>query len=133
MSVQTSPPAASATPVPPALPDPLAKVTLSPRTFAAVLAVAGLLVGLVLVLIPLRVSTLDTTRTTKLSCGNILGGVETPQVAAALGKPVDEIVLAEYVHMCEDSMNARTYPAWTLFFGGMLGCVWLAAVRRPKL
>src|SRR5690349_16670618 len=105
MSVQTSP-------APPAAADPLAKVTLGPRTFAAVLAIAGLLIGLVLVLVPLRVSTLDTTKTTKLSCGNILGGVETPQVAAALGKPIDQMVLAEYVHMCEDSMNARTYPAW---------------------
>ncbi|GAB3870311.1 hypothetical protein GCM10029964_004600 [Kibdelosporangium lantanae] len=72
MSVQTSPPAQPTV-------DPLAKVTLRPRTFAAVLAVAGLLVGLVLVLLPLRVSTLDTTKTTKLSCGNILGGVETPK------------------------------------------------------
>jgi hypothetical protein len=126
MSVQTSPPTAPAE-----QPDPLAKVTLRPRTFAAVLAIAGLLVGLVLVLLPLRVSTLDTARTTKLSCGNILGGVETPQVAAALGRPVDDVVLTGYVHMCEDSMNARTYPAWTLFFAGLLGCVWLAAVRRP--
>jgi hypothetical protein len=128
MSVQTSRPPAPAEPA-----DPLAKVMLAPRTFAAVLAVVALLVGLVLVLVPLRVSTLDTTRATKLSCGNILGGVETPQVAGALGQPTDEIVLAEYVHMCEDSMNARTYPAWGLFFAGMFGCVWLVAVRRPKV
>jgi hypothetical protein len=127
MSVQTSLAPASTEP-----PDPLAKVTLAPRTFAAVLFVIALLVGLVLVLIPLRVSTLDTARTTKVSCGNILGGVETPQVAGALGKPTDELVLAQYVHMCEDSINARTYPAWGLFFAGMIGCVWLAAVRRPK-
>src|SRR5882724_8849796 len=127
MSVQTSlePAPAPTEPV-----DPLAKVTLAPRTFMAVLFVTALLLGLLLVLIPLRVSTLDTTKTTKVSCGNILGGVETPQLANALGKPTDEIVLAEYVHMCEDSINARTYVAWGLFFTGLLGCVWLAAVRR---
>jgi hypothetical protein len=131
MSVQTSlEPAgapAGAEPV-----DPLARVTLAPRTFIAVLFVAAFVVGLVLVLIPLRVSTLDATRTTKVSCGNILGGVETPQLADALGKPVDELVLAEYVGMCEGSINARTYPAWGLFFTGMLGCVWLGAVRPRK-
>jgi hypothetical protein len=133
MSVQTSlepagTPAGAAVPQP----DPLAKVTLAPRTFIAFMFVVAMVVGLVLVLIPLRVSTLDTTRTTKVSCGNILGGVETPQLAEALGKPTDELVLAEYVSMCEASINARTYPAWGLFFAGMLGCVWLGAVRPGK-
>lgn len=113
--------------------DPIAKVTLAPRTFAAVLFLAALVVGLVLVLIPVRVSTLDTSKTTKVSCGNILGGVETPALAAALGRPTDEVVLAQYVHMCEDSTNARTYPAWGLFFAGMFGCVWLVGVRRKVL
>ncbi|TCO58207.1 hypothetical protein [Actinocrispum wychmicini] len=121
---------ASLLPAPIEQADPLAKVTLAPRTFAAVLFLAALVVGLVLVLIPVRVSTLDTTKTTKVSCGNILGGVETPQVASALGQPTDEMVLAQYVHMCEDSTNARTYPAWGLFFAGLAGCAWLVTVRR---
>ncbi|MEV4310861.1 hypothetical protein [Actinocrispum sp. NPDC049592] len=112
--------------------DPLAKVTIAPRAYVAFLFVAALVVGLVLVLVPLRVSTLDTTKTVKVSCGNILGGVETPQLAEALGHPSDEVVLAQYVHMCEDSINARTYPAWGLFFTGLLGIVWLGAGQRRK-
>jgi hypothetical protein len=129
MSVQTS--------LQPAQPvaeqaDPLSKVTIPPRAYIAFLFVTALIIGLVLVLIPLRVSTLDTTKTVKVSCGNILGGVETPQLADAIGKPTDELVLAQYVHMCEDSINARTYPAWGLFSTGFLGLVWLAAGRRNK-
>jgi hypothetical protein len=129
MSVQTSlEPAQQAA----EQPDPLAKVTIPARAYVVFLFVTALIIGLVLVLIPLRVSTLDTTKTVKVSCGNILGGVETPQVADALGKPTDELVLAQYVHMCEDSINARTYPAWGLFATGFLGLVWLAAGRRRK-
>jgi hypothetical protein len=112
--------------------DPLVNVTIPPRAYIAFLFITALVIGLVLVLIPLRVSTLDTTKTVKVSCGNILGGVETPQLADALGKPVDELVLAQYVHMCEDSLNARTYPAWGLFSTGFLGVLWLVAGRRRK-
>jgi hypothetical protein len=124
MSVQTSLSSA-----PPAQADPLARITLAPRTFVAVLAAVALIVGLLLALIPVRVSTLDTTRTVKVSCGNTLGGVETPPLATALGKPVDELVLAQYVAMCDRAIDARATPAWTLFFGGMIGWVWLGAVR----
>nr|WP_042190590.1 hypothetical protein [Kibdelosporangium sp. MJ126-NF4]CEL19454.1 hypothetical protein [Kibdelosporangium sp. MJ126-NF4] len=111
--------------------DPLAKITLSPRVFVAALASIALVVGLVLGLLPVRVSTLDTATTVRVSCGNTLGGVETPRLAASLGAP-EKPVLAEYVSMCDRGIDARTLPAWTLFFGGMLGWVWLGAVRRPR-
>ncbi|MCE7008970.1 hypothetical protein LWC34_40085 [Kibdelosporangium philippinense] len=111
--------------------DPLAQITLPPRVFVASLASIALVVGLVLGLLPVRVSTLDTTTTVKVSCGNTLGGVETPQLAASLGRP-ERPILAEYVAMCDRGIDARALPAWTLFFGGMIGWIWLGAVRRRK-
>jgi hypothetical protein len=111
--------------------DPLDRITLPPRVFVAALASIALLIGLVLALVPVRVSTLDTTTTTKVSCGNILGGVETPRLASALDKP-EQPILVEYVAMCDRSLDARATPAWTLFFGGMIGWIWLGAVRRRK-
>ncbi|MET0132182.1 MAG: hypothetical protein ABW215_01165 [Kibdelosporangium sp.] len=130
MSAQTPhPPAAQPAAAAPV--DPLARITLAPRTFVAALATVTLLLGLLLALLPVRVSTLDTTTTTKVSCGNILGGVETPRLASALGKP-SEPVLVEYVAMCSASVDARATPAWVLFFGGMLGWIWLGAVRSGK-
>lgn len=109
--------------------DPLAKITLTPRAFAATLATVAMVVGLVLGLLPVRVSSLDTAATVKVSCGNTLGGVETPRLAASLGNP-ESPILAEYVAMCDRGIDARTLPAWTLFFGGMTGWIWLGAVRR---
>lgn len=119
--------------LPPAteLPDPLDRITLPPRTFVAALATVALLLGLILALIPVRVSTLDTTSTTKVSCGNTLGGVETPRLARSLGKPADE-VLVQYVGMCDRAIDSRATPAWTLFFGGMIGWIWLGAVRKRR-
>jgi hypothetical protein len=109
--------------------DPLAKITLSPRTFVMVLASVALIAGLVLALLPVRVSTLDTAKTVKVSCGNTLGGVETPRLASALDKPA-ESVLAEYVAMCDRAIDSRATPAWALFFAGMIGWIWLGVVRR---
>ncbi|MFC0114733.1 hypothetical protein [Kibdelosporangium aridum] len=111
--------------------DPLAKITLPPRVFVASLASIALVVGLVLGLLPVRVSTLDTTTTVKVSCGNTLGGVETPRLAASLGNP-ERPILAEYVAMCDRGIDDRALPAWTLFFGGMIGWIWLGAVRKRK-
>ncbi|MET0233327.1 MAG: hypothetical protein ABW224_01680 [Kibdelosporangium sp.] len=121
------------TPVPPAaeLPDPLDRITLPPRTFVAALATITMLLGLILALVPVRVSTMDTTNTVKVSCGNILGGVETPRLARSLGKP-SELVLVQYVAMCDRAIDSRATPSWTLFFGGMAGWIWLGAVRRRK-
>jgi hypothetical protein len=119
--------------LPPAteLADPLDRITLPPRTFVAALATIALLLGLILALIPVRVSTLDTTSTVKVSCGNTLGGVETPRLASSLGKPT-ELVLVQYVGMCDRAIDSRATPAWTLFFGGMIGWIWLGAVRKRK-
>ncbi|RSM60030.1 hypothetical protein DMH04_54885 [Kibdelosporangium aridum] len=111
--------------------DPLDKITVPPRVFVASLASIALVVGLVLGLLPVRVSTLDTTATVKVSCGNTLGGVETPRLAASLGNP-ERPILAEYVAMCDRGIDARALPAWTLFFGGMIGWIWLGAVRKRK-
>jgi hypothetical protein len=111
--------------------DPLDRITLAPRTFVAALATVALLLGLMLALLPVRVSTLDTAATTKVSCGNILGGVETPRLASALNRPA-EPVLVEYVAMCSQAIDARATPSWVLFFGGMLGWIWLGAVRSGK-
>lgn len=111
--------------------DPLAKITLSPRVFVAALASIALVVGLVLGLLPVRVSSLDTTAMTRVSCGNTLGGVETPPLSAGLGNP-EKPVLAEYVAMCDRAIDTRALPAWTLFFGGMIGWIWIGAVRKRK-
>jgi hypothetical protein len=124
------------------LADPLDRITLPPRTFVAALASIALLLGLILVLLPVRVSSMDTASTTKVSCGNTLGGVETPKLANSLGKSADdllagssistELVLVQYVAMCDRAIDSRATPAWTLFFGGMIGWIWLGAVRKRK-
>jgi hypothetical protein len=129
MSVQTSLQPAN-TPVTEPV-DPLARITLAPRTFVAALATIALLVGLALALLPVRVSTPDTASTVKVSCGNTLGGVETPRVAAALDRPSEE-VLVSYIAMCDRAIDARATPSWILFFGGMLGWIWLGVVRTKK-
>ena len=105
----------------------------------AALASIALLLGLILALVPIRVSTLNTTATTKVSCGNILGGVETPRLARGLGMPAgdlpagsSDLILAQYVGMCDRAMDSRATAAWTLFFGGMIGWIWLGAGRKRK-
>lgn len=109
--------------------DPLANITLRPRTFGAVLAVAGMLLGLILALVPVHVAGLDTTQQTSVSCGNTIGGVETPLVDEDLGA-VDDPVLATYVGTCQEAIGTRLLLSWPLFVAGALGIMWLGVVRR---
>jgi hypothetical protein len=110
-------------------PDPLASVTLQPRTYAAVLAIAGLLLGLILALVPVHVAGLNTTEPTTVSCGNTIGGVETPLVGENLRDANDQ-VLATYVGTCQQAISTRLLVSWPLFLAGALGIVWLGVVRR---
>jgi hypothetical protein len=109
-------------------PDPLAKITLSPRGFAALLATVGLLVGLILALVPVHVAGPDPATLASVSCGNTIGGVETDIVAGGLNRP-DRATLVSYVEMCERAVAYRTFSSWPLFFAGGLVIVWLGAVR----
>jgi hypothetical protein len=112
-------------------PDPLAKITLSPRGFAAVLATAALLVGLILALVPVHVAGPDGANPSKLSCGNTIGGVESDSIAAGLGDAAaDRTTMVSYVDMCERATGERVFYAWPLFFGGGLAIMWLGVVRR---
>lgn len=109
--------------------DPLASITLRPRTFAAVLAVAGLLLGLVLALVPVHVAGLDTDEQASARCGNTIGGVETPLLATDLGD-VDDTVLATYVGTCQEAIGTRLLFSWPLFVAGAVAIIWLGVVRR---
>jgi len=111
------------------LPDPLAKITLTPRGFAAVMATAALLLGLLLALLPVRVANADPANNTRVSCGNTIGGAETDSISSGLGR-VDQQVLVTYVDMCDRSIGERVFYSWPMFFGGGLGIVWLGVVRR---
>jgi hypothetical protein len=110
-------------------PDPLASITLGPRTFAAVLAVAGMLLGLILALVPVHVAGLNTSEPSSVSCGNTIGGVETPLVGENLRSVSDE-VLASYVGTCQQAISTRLLVSWPLFAAGALGIMWLGVVRR---
>jgi hypothetical protein len=112
--------------------DPLAKITLTPRRFAAVLAGAGMLLGLILALVPVHVASLDDAEATSVSCGNTIGGVETPLLADGLGND-EPSVLATYVGTCQDAIGTRLLFAWPMFFAGMIGIAWLGVVRRDPL
>src|SRR5262249_23048682 len=88
-------------PYPPAEPpDPLAKITLTPRAFTALLAAVALLLGLILAIIPVHVTGPDPVRPTAVSCGNTIGGVESGSVAANLNQP-DRPTMVAYLEMCE--------------------------------
>lgn len=126
------PPPAGRLGEPPGPADPLAKITLSPRRFAAVAAVASFLLGLVLALVPVHVASLDTTEATSVSCGNTIGGVETPLIADGLDTE-DPAVLATYIGTCQEAIGTRLLFAWPMFFAGMVGIVWLGTVRRDPL
>src|SRR5689334_25425340 len=80
--------------------DPLEKVTLTPRGFAAVLAAAALLLGLILALLPVHVAGPDPAHPARISCGNTVGGVETDLIGRGLGQ-VDTQTTVSYVDMCE--------------------------------
>jgi hypothetical protein len=111
--------------------DPLAEVTLSPRGFVALAAVAALVIGLVLALVPVRVAGPDIVRATSVPCGSALGGVETPGIALGLQNS-NRAELVEYVAMCERALSERETFASVLFFGGVLTGLWLGVVRRRR-
>jgi hypothetical protein len=110
--------------------DPLAKIMMTPRTFWAILAVAALLLGLLLALLPVRVANADAADPGYVTCGNTIGGVETGPLAEQLDGP-DEDVLATYVGTCESAIATRLAYSWPLFFAGALAIVWSGVVRRP--
>ncbi|OLF17769.1 hypothetical protein [Actinophytocola xanthii] len=114
--------------------DPLAKIMLTPRGFGAVLAVVGLLLGLVLALVPVHVAGMDTDEPSSVSCGNTIGGVETPLIARGLGpiSDFDSGITAAYVGTCQQAIATRLMFAWPMFFGGMIGLIWLGVVRRES-
>jgi hypothetical protein len=109
--------------------DPLAKVMLTPRQFWVVLAVAGLLLGLLLALLPVRVANADPANPGHVTCGNTIGGVETGPLAGELDRPGQD-VLATYVNTCESAIATRLAFSWPLFFAGALVIVWRGVVRR---
>lgn len=112
-------------------PDPLAKIMMRPRTFAAVLAIAALLIGLLLALLPVRVANSDVANPGQVSCGNTIGGVETGPLGAELDRPSPS-VLATYVNTCESAIATRLAFSWPMFFAGALAIVWSGVVRRPN-
>jgi hypothetical protein len=109
--------------------DPLARVTMRPRTFAAIVAVAALLFGLLLALLPVRVANADVTRPGHVTCGNTIGGVETGPLGGDLGRP-SAAVVATYVNTCESAIATRLAFSWPLFIVGALAIVWSGVVRR---
>lgn len=110
--------------------DPLAKVMLTPRQFWAVLAVAGLLLGLLLALLPVRVANADPANPGHVSCGNTIGGVETGPLGEQLDRP-SPTVLATYVSTCESAVTTRFAFSWPMFFAGALAVIWRGVVRKP--
>jgi len=110
--------------------DPLAKIMMTPRMFASVLAVVALLLGLLLALLPVTVANADPARPGYVSCGNTIGGVETGPLGTELGRPSRE-VLATYVNTCENAVATRLAYSWPLFFAGALAIVWGGVVRKP--
>lgn len=126
-------PAYATRPVPPeeqaSPPDPLAKITMLPRTFAVVLAGAGLLFGLVLALIPVHVAGPDPAGPASVTCGNTIGNVESDLVAEGL-PDAEPAVFATYVGSCESAIEARRAYTWPLFFAGTVAFAWFGTVRR---
>lgn len=110
--------------------DPLEKITVTPRRFAAVLSVAAVLVGLVLALVPVHVAGPDAANPSSVTCGNTLGGVETKLVAGDLPELADRATTVSYIDMCDRAVRTRTLPSWVLFFAGVVGILWLGVVRR---
>ena len=111
--------------------DPLAKVMLTPRQFWAVLAVAAILLGLLLALLPVRVAGADPANPGYVTCGTTIGGVETGPLADQLGRPSAD-TLATYVGTCESAVATRLAYSWPLFFAGALVIAWRGVVRRPS-
>jgi hypothetical protein len=112
-------------------PDPLAKITLTPRGFAGLMAIVGLLLGLILAIIPVHVTAPDPARAASVSCGNTIGGVESGSVAANLDRP-DRATMVSYIAMCESTISDRVFYSWPMFFAGGIGIIWLGVVRRRQ-
>jgi hypothetical protein len=110
--------------------DPLAQITVRPRAFLAALAIIAMLLGLLLAILPVRVASADPGRTTAVSCGNALSGVEPGRVHDQSG---DRAAQLTYLDMCDRSVSLRGGSAAVLFIGGVLGGLWLGIVRRPPL
>ena len=113
-------------------PDPLAKITLTPRGFAALMATIGLLLGLILALVPVHVTAPDPAKPASVACGNTIGGVESGSVAANLGQP-DRATMVGYIGMCERAISDRVFYSWPMFFAGGLGIIYMGVVRRRGL
>jgi hypothetical protein len=109
--------------------DPLDRITLSPRRFAAALAVVAILLGLLLALVPVRVASPDEARAAKVTCGNTIGGVETWSVVEGVGDH-DRGATIAYIDICERAISERTTVSWGLFFGGLVTGVGLGVIRR---
>jgi hypothetical protein len=108
--------------------DPLAQITLRPRAFFAGIAVLAMLIGLLLAILPIRVASADPARTAVVSCGSVLGGVESGRVR---DQSTDELALVTHLDMCDRSVTVRGSTSAVLFIGGLLGGLWLGIVRRP--
>ncbi|SDD29029.1 hypothetical protein [Actinokineospora iranica] len=109
--------------------DPLAQITLTRRGFAAVLAVVGLLAGLVMALVPVHVAHPDAAQPRSVTCGNAIGGAETPWIVEDLGV-ADRALTVSYIDMCERAISERATTASLLFFSGLVGGLALGVVRR---
>jgi hypothetical protein len=110
--------------------DPLAKITMRPQTFAAALAIAAFLLGLLLALIPVHVAGPDVAAPRSITCGNTIGGVETASLGEGLGDAATPELVSTYVGSCETAMGFRLVFAWPLFFAGGLAVLWSLVVRR---
>jgi hypothetical protein len=110
--------------------DPLAKVMITPRQFWAILAIAGMLLGLLLALLPVHVANADPASPGYVTCGNTIGGVETGPLGGQLDRPGQD-VLATYVNTCESAISTRLAYSWPLFFAGALVLVYRLVVRKP--
>ncbi|MCG8917450.1 hypothetical protein L6E12_16820 [Actinokineospora sp. PR83] len=107
--------------------DPLAQITLTPRRFAAVLAVAALLLGLTLLLVPVHVANTDPSAGS-VNCGNVVGGVETRWVTDDL-RSTDRSTVVAYVGICEEAIGDRAAMTFPLLAAGVVGGLALTVVR----
>jgi hypothetical protein len=111
--------------------DPLAKVMITPQQYWAILAIAGIVLGLLLALLPVHVANADPANPGYVTCGNTIGGVETGPLGDELDRP-SQAVLATYVNTCESAVDTRMLYSWPLFFAGALVMVARLVVRRPE-
>jgi len=112
--------------------DPLAAVTMRPRTFGALLAAVALFTGLILGVAPVRVAGPDPDGPS-VTCGSAVGGAETRRIADGVAHGTadpDRDTIVSYVDICERTLDTRGVIAALLFFPGVLGIGWLGVVRR---